>query len=67
MTNFTWMGLINEFIKDTNYKLKPINKPFDVTDILKIDKTTGKVINYGSINKIINSKEFKEWVKNNEH
>lgn len=67
MINLTWMGLVNEFIKDTNYELKPIDRPFDVTDMLKIDEKTGKIINYGSINNVVNTKEFREWVKNNEH
>ena len=31
--------------------------------MLKVDSKTGKVINYGSINDIINTEDFKQWFK----
>lgn len=66
MYSIVLTNLVGMFIKDTNYKLKEVKRDMRVCDILKIDKITGKVINYGSINKIINSKEFREWMEKNE-
>ena len=61
--NFTVMGLVENFLEETDYKIKPIDREIEVEDMLKVDRETGKVINYGSINDIINTEEFKQWFK----
>ena len=61
--NFTVMGLVEKFLEETNYKIKPIDREIEVEDMLEVDSKTGKVINYGSINDIINTEEFKQWFK----
>ena len=61
--NFTVMGLVEKFLEETDYKIKPIDREIEVEDMLEVDKETGKVINYGSINDIINTEEFKQWFK----
>lgn len=61
--NFTVMGLVENFLEETDYKIKPIGREIEVEDMLEVDKETGKVINYGSINDIINTEEFKKWFK----
>ena len=61
--NFTMMGLVENFLEETDYKIKPIDREIEVEDMLKVDRETGKVINYGSINNIINTEEFKQWFK----
>ena len=61
--NFTVMGLVENFLEETAYKIKPIDREIEVEDMLKVDRETGKVINYGSINDIINTEEFKQWFK----
>lgn len=57
------MGLVEKFLEETDYKIKPIDREIEVEDMLKVDRETGKVINYGSINDIINTEEFKQWFK----
>lgn len=61
--NFTVMGLVENFLEETDYKIKPIDREIEVEDMLEVDKETGKVINYGSINDMINTEEFKQWFK----
>ena len=61
--NFTVMGLVKKFLEETDYKIKPIDREIEVEDMLEVDRKTGKVINYGSINDIINTEEFKQWFK----
>ena len=61
--NFTVMGLVENFLEETDYKIKPIDREIEVEDMLKVDRETGKVINYGSINDIINTEDFKQWFK----
>lgn len=61
--NFTVMGLVENFLEKTDYKIKPIDREIEVEDMLEVDSETGKVINYGSINDIINTEEFKQWFK----
>lgn len=61
--NFTVMGLVENFLEETDYKIKPIEREIEVEDMLKVDSKTGKVINYGSINDIINTEDFKQWFK----
>ena len=61
--NFTVMGLVEKFLEETDYKIKQINREIEVEDMLEVDSKTGKVINYGSINDIINTEEFKQWFK----
>ena len=61
--NFTVMGLVEKFLEETDYKIKPIDREIEVEDMLEVDSKTGKVINYGSINNIINTEEFKQWFK----
>ena len=57
------MGLVEKFLEETDYKIKPIDREIEVEDMLEVDSKTGKVINYGSINDIINTEEFKQWFK----
>lgn len=57
------MGLVEKFLEETDYKIKPIDREIEVEDMLEVDRETGKVINYGSINDIINTEEFKQWFK----
>ena len=61
--NFTVMGLVENFLEETDYKIKPIDREIEVEDMLEVDRETGEVINYGSINDIINTEEFKQWFK----
>lgn len=61
--NFTVMGLVENFLEETDYKIKPIEREIEVEDMLKVDREIGEVINYGSINDIINTEEFKQWFK----
>lgn len=61
--NFTVMGLVENFLEEIDYKIKPIDREIEVEDMLEVDRETGKVINYGSINDIINTEEFKQWFK----
>ena len=61
--NFTVMGLVENFLEKTDYKIKPIDREIEVEDMLEVDSETGKVINYVSINDIINTEEFKQWFK----
>ena len=65
--NIIWTSLVGKFIKETNYNLVPDNKAIEVGDMLQKDDKTNKIVNYGPINNIINSKEFKEWIEKNEH
>ena len=65
--NIIWTSLVGKFIKETNYNLVPVNKAIEVGDMLQKDDKTNKIVNYGPINNIINSKEFKEWIEKNEH
>lgn len=57
------MGFVEKFLEETDYKIKPIDREIEVEDMLEVDSKTGKVINYGSINDIINTEEFKQWFK----
>ena len=57
------MGLVENFLEEIDYKIKPIDREIEVEDMLEVDSKTGKVINYGSINDIINTEEFKQWFK----
>ena len=57
------MGLVKKFLEETDYKIKPIDREIEVEDMLEVDSKTGKFINYGSINDIINTEEFKQWFK----
>lgn len=57
------MNLVETFLEETDYKIKPIDREIEVEDMLEVDRETGKVINYGSINDIINTEEFKQWFK----
>ena len=53
---------ISEFIEDTNYKLKPINRDVEPGDIFSADRTTGNIVNYGPIDDIIYTDEFIKWM-----
>lgn len=59
-------SLIGDFIKETGYCMKPKNSPIEVGDVFDQDRKTGKLINYGNINDIMNLKEFKLWCKKKE-
>lgn len=58
--------LIDEFIKETGYHIKPKDAPIEVDDAFYRDKKTGEPINYGNINDIMNSEEFRLWFKKKE-
>ena len=53
--------LVSQFIRETNYVLKPIKKEIDVCDLCIFDEEKNEMINYGNINDIINSDDFKKW------
>lgn len=57
------INLINEFIDETKYFLKPKDSPIEVGDVFDQNRKTGELINYGNINEIMNSEEFKLWCK----
>ena len=61
--NFVVTNLVETFLEETNYKIKPINREIEVCDMLEVNRETGEVINYGSINDVVNTEEFKEWFK----
>ena len=58
------LSLVNQFIKENDYKLEPIEKEIDICDLCIYDEKTHKMINYGNVNNIINCNEFQEWYKN---
>ena len=43
---------ISEFIEDTNYKLKPVNRDIEPGDVFSVDRETGNIVNYGQMNDI---------------
>lgn len=61
--NIIWTSLVGMFIKETNHNLLSVDRSIEVGDILQKDDKTNKVINYGQLNDIINTKEFNEWIK----
>ena len=65
--NIILMNVIDDFLEDTDYKLEPIDRDVEPGDMFDVDKQTRCLINYGSTDDIINSKEFKEWIEKNEH
>lgn len=61
--NLIVMNLIEDFLEETNYEVKPINRDVEVGDMFDVNRETGKLINYGSTDDIVNTEEFKEWFK----
>ena len=61
--NFYVMNLVETFIKETNYKIKITDREVEVNDMFYVDRETGDITNYGQINDIVHSKEFKRWFK----
>ena len=59
--NVITTSLICSFIEETGYKPLPIEKEIDAGDLFIFDEETQKMINYGDINNIINSDDFKKW------
>lgn len=55
----TWIA---DFIEDTDYKLKLVNRDVEPGDIFSADRETGNIVNYGQIDDIIRVDEFKEWL-----
>ena len=53
---------ISEFIEDTDYKLKPIDRDIEPGDAFSVDGTTGNLINYGPIDDIMYTDEFIKWM-----
>ena len=53
--------VIDDFIEDTGYELKPIDREVEVGDLFDVDEETGCLINYGPTDDIVNTDEFKEW------
>lgn len=53
--------LASRFIRETNHVLKPIKKEIDVCDLCIFDEEKNKMINYGNVNDVINSYDFKTW------
>ena len=54
---------ISEFIEDTDYKLKTIDRDIEPGDAFSVDTTTRNIFNYGQINDIIYTDEFINWMK----
>ena len=52
---------IDDFIKDTNYELKPINRDIEPGDVFCFDKDAN-LINYGRIDDILYTDEFIKWM-----
>lgn len=53
---------ISEFIEDTDYKLKTIDRDIEPGDAFSVDRTTGNIVNYGQINDILYTDEFIKWM-----
>lgn len=53
--------LVSQFIRETNHVLASIKKEIDVCDLCIFDEEKNEIINYGNINNIINSDDFKKW------
>lgn len=53
---------IDDFIKDTDYKLKTIDRDIEPGDVFSADRTTGNFINYGPIDDIMRTDEFIKWM-----
>ena len=53
---------IDDFIKDTDYKLKPIDRDIEPGDVFSADRETGNIINYGPIDDILCTDEFIKWM-----
>ena len=53
---------IDDFIKDTDYKLKTIDRDIEPGDVFSADRTTGNIVNYGQINDILYTDEFIKWM-----
>ncbi len=53
---------ISEFIEDTNYKLKPVNRDIEPGDVFSVDRETGNIVNYGQMNDILYTDEFIKWM-----
>ena len=53
---------ISEFIEDTNYKLKPVNRDIEPGDVFSADRETGNIVNYGQMNDILCTDEFIKWM-----
>ena len=53
---------IDDFIKDTDYKLKTIDRDIEPGDVFSADRTTGNIINYGPIDDIMYTDEFIKWM-----
>ena len=53
---------IDYFIKDTDYKLKTIDRDIEPGDAFSVDRTTGNFINYGPIDDIMRTDEFIKWM-----
>lgn len=53
---------IDDFIKDTDYKLKPIDRDIEPGDVFSADRTTGNIVNYGPIDDIMYTDEFIKWM-----
>ena len=53
---------IDYFIKDTDYKLKTIDRDIEPGDAFSVDRTTGNIINDGPIDDIMYTDEFIKWM-----
>ena len=53
---------ISEFIEDTDYKLKPIDRDIEPGDVFSADRTTGNIVNYGPIDDVMCTDEFINWM-----
>lgn len=53
---------ISEFIEDTDYKLKLIDRDIEPGDVFSADRTTGNIVNYGQIDDIMCTDEFIKWM-----
>ena len=53
---------IDDFIKDTDYKLKTIDRDIEPGDVFSADRTTGNIVNYGQIDDIMYTDGFIKWM-----
>lgn len=51
---------IDDFIKDTDYNLKSIDRDIEPGDVFRFDKDAN-LINYGTIEDIMSTDEFIKW------
>lgn len=66
-TNMMLMELIDDFIDDVDYKLKPIDRNIEPGDLFFVDEKANRIINYGSTDDIVHTDEFMRWLNENKY